>query len=51
MTKQEMDESGEAWANHQGPYMTLAEILATEKAKQAEPLNGTGTEPNTASLV
>lgn len=36
MTEQEMDESGEAWATHQGPYMTLAEVLAVEKAKQAQ---------------
>lgn len=34
MTDQKMDESGEAWANHQGLYMTLAEVLAIEKAKQ-----------------
>ena len=37
MTDQEMDESGEAWANHQGAYMTLAEVLAIEKAKQEQP--------------
>lgn len=36
MTDQEMDESGEAWANHQGPYMTLTEVLAIEKAKQEQ---------------
>jgi hypothetical protein len=35
MTEQEMAESGEAWATHQGPYMTLAEVLAIEKVKQA----------------
>jgi hypothetical protein len=28
MTEQEMNESGEHWANHPGPYMTLAETLA-----------------------
>lgn len=28
MTKQEMDESGEHWVNHKGPYMTVAETLA-----------------------
>jgi hypothetical protein len=28
LTKQEMDETGEHWANHQGPYMTVAETLA-----------------------
>lgn len=37
MTKQEMAKSGEAWATHQGPYMTLAEVLAIEKTKQAQP--------------
>ena len=34
MTEQEMKESGEAWATHTGPYMTLEEVLAIEKAKQ-----------------
>ena len=33
MTEQEMKESGERWANHQGPYLTLAEVMAIEKAK------------------
>lgn len=28
LTEQEMDEAGERWVNHQGPYMTLAETLA-----------------------
>ena len=28
MTAEEMDEAGEQWVNHQGPYMTLAETLA-----------------------
>ena len=28
MTEQEMNESGEHWANHKGPYMTVAETLA-----------------------
>jgi hypothetical protein len=28
LTEQEMDESGEHWANHPGPYMTVAETLA-----------------------
>lgn len=28
MTEQEMNESGEHWVNHKGPYMTLAETLA-----------------------
>jgi hypothetical protein len=39
LTEQEMDASGEHWANHQGPYMTVAETLAyaAERAKQAKP--------------
>jgi len=28
LTEQEMDVSGEHWANHSGPYMTIAETLA-----------------------
>jgi len=28
LTEQEMEESGEHWANHQGPYMTVAQTLA-----------------------
>ena len=28
LTEKEMDESGEHWANHPGPYMTVAETLA-----------------------
>ena len=34
MTEQEMKESGERWATHTGPYMTLQEVLAVEAAKQ-----------------
>lgn len=30
----ELAESGERWVNHTGPYMTLAEVLAVEAAKQ-----------------
>lgn len=37
MTEQEMAESGEAWATHKGPYLTLIEVVAIEKAKQAQP--------------
>jgi len=33
MTEAEMQESGDAWANHQGSYLTLAEILSIEAAK------------------
>ena len=51
MTQQEMDESEEAWANHQGPYMTLAEVLAIEKAKQAKSLNGASAGPNTDFMI
>jgi hypothetical protein len=37
LTEQEMDESGEHWANHPGPYMTIAETLAyaAERDKKA----------------
>jgi hypothetical protein len=28
LTEEEMDELGEQWANHTGPYMTVAETLA-----------------------
>jgi hypothetical protein len=35
-TDAELDDMEESWANHQGPYMTLAEVLAIEKAKQAQ---------------
>jgi len=34
LTKQEMKESGERWATHEGPYMTLQEVLDIEAAKQ-----------------
>ncbi len=37
MTKQEMKESGEHWANHPGPYLTLAEVIAIETAKAETP--------------
>ncbi|WP_020603697.1 hypothetical protein [Spirosoma spitsbergense] len=33
-TEAELAESGERWVNHQGPYLTLAETIAIEKAKQ-----------------
>ena len=34
-TDAEMDEMEERWATHQGPYLTLAQVIAIEKAKQA----------------
>lgn len=36
LTEQEMQASGEHWANHKGPYMTVAETLAyaAERAKK-----------------
>jgi hypothetical protein len=34
-TDAELDEMEERWVNHQEPYLTLAEVLAIEKAKQA----------------
>jgi hypothetical protein len=33
MTDEEMRISGDAWAAHKVPYLTLAEVLAIEKAK------------------
>jgi hypothetical protein len=33
-TEAELDEMEERWVNHQGPYLTLAQVLAIEKAKQ-----------------
>ncbi len=35
-TDAELDEIEERWVNHQGPYLTLAEVLAIEKAKQPD---------------
>jgi len=32
-TDAELDEMEERWANYRGPRMTLAEIIALEKAK------------------
>jgi hypothetical protein len=32
-TDAELEEMGERWVNHQGPYLTLAETIAIEKAK------------------
>ena len=37
-TDAELDEMEERWANHQGPYLTLAEVLAIEKTKQQSKL-------------
>ena len=34
-TDAELDEMEERWANHQGSYLTMAEIMAIEKAKTA----------------
>ena len=34
-TDAELKEMEERWVNHQGPYLTLAETIAIEKAKQA----------------
>jgi hypothetical protein len=37
LTEQEMNESGEHWASHKGPYMTVAQTLAyaAEQGRQA----------------
>jgi hypothetical protein len=32
-TDAELDEMEERWVNHQGPYLTLAEVFAIETAK------------------
>ncbi len=34
-TDAELKAMGERWVNHPGPYLTLAETIAIEKAKQA----------------
>jgi hypothetical protein len=34
-TNTELAESGERWANHEGPYLTLAEVIAIESAKSS----------------
>ena len=33
-TDAELDEMAERWVNHQGPYLTLREVIAIEQAKQ-----------------
>lgn len=33
-TDAELDEMAERWVNHQGPYLTLGEVIAIEQAKQ-----------------
>ena len=38
-TDAELDEMGERWVNHQGPYLTLGEVIAIEQAKQADLVN------------
>jgi hypothetical protein len=38
-TAAELKEMGERWVNHQGPYLTVAETIAIEKAKQASQSN------------
>lgn len=35
-TDAELDEMAERWVNHQGPYLTLGEVIAIEQAKQAD---------------
>ncbi len=36
MTEQEMKESGEDWATHTGPYMTLKDVLTLEADRQKQ---------------
>lgn len=38
-TDAELDEMAERWVNHQGPYLTLAETMAIEKAKADQKLS------------
>lgn len=38
MSEQEMNESGEHWTNHQGPYMTVAETLAYAAKRDKAPV-------------
>lgn len=33
-TDAELDQMEERWVNHPGPYLTLTEVFAIEKAKQ-----------------
>lgn len=40
-TDAELDDMEERWVNHQGPYLTLAEVLAIEKGKQANHIDKT----------
>lgn len=35
-TDAELDEMEGRWVNHQVPYLTLAEVMAIEKAKQPD---------------
>lgn len=44
-TDAELKEMGERWVNHQGPYLTLAETIAIEKAKQANKTDEATTLP------
>ena len=37
LTEQEMKESGEHWAVHQGPYMTVAQTLAYAAERDKQP--------------
>ncbi len=44
-TDAELEEMGERWVNHKGPYLTLAETIAIEKAKQANQTDEATTLP------
>lgn len=35
-TDAELEEMGERWVKHEGPYLTIDEIIAIEQAKQAK---------------
>jgi len=51
LTEQEMDEAGERWANHKGPYMTLAETLAHAAEKAKLRTEKEGREPDFPTLA
>jgi len=51
LTEQEMDEAGERWSNHKGPYMTLAETLAHAAVKAKKRVEKEGHEPDFPTLA
>lgn len=35
-TDAELEEMGERWVNHEGPYLTIDEVIAVEQAKHVK---------------